>query len=132
MGLHSGRLAANRTIERSRPFHREWLLKFRGRDDRESLEALRDTMLASPQSELAPLGQDEVYLHDLAGFAVSREDGTALGLVSDVYELPSGLMLEVQGPRREFLLPYKREFIRQVDREGRRLVVAVPDGLLDL
>jgi len=41
-------------------------------------------------------------------------------------------MLEVQGPRREFLLPYKREFVREVDREARRLTVALPDGLLDL
>ena len=119
-------------IERSRPYHREWLIKFRGRDDRESLEPLRDTMLAASADQLAPLQPDEVYLHDLAGYAVSQEDGTALGLVSDVYEMPNGLMLEVQGPKREFLLPYKKEFVRQVDRENRRLVVAIPDGLLDL
>jgi ribosomal 30S subunit maturation factor RimM len=37
----------------------------------------------------------------------------------------------VQGPRREFLLPYKKEFVREVDREGRRLVVVPPDGLLE-
>jgi ribosomal 30S subunit maturation factor RimM len=55
-----------------------------------------------------------------------------VGLVSGLYELPAGLMLEVQGPRREFLLPYKREFVRGVDREARRLTVALPDGLLDL
>lgn len=119
-------------IERSRQYHREWLIKFLGRDSRESLETLRDTMLASKAEDLTPPGPGEVYIHDLAGFAVSREDGTALGLVSAVYELPGGLMLEVQGPRREFLLPYKAEFIRQVDPEARRLVVAVPEGLLDL
>ena len=73
---------------------------------------------------LTPPQGDEVYLHELAGFAVRQEDGTPLGLVSDVYDLPGGLMLEVQGPEREFLLPYKKEFVRQVDRENRRLVVA--------
>jgi 16S rRNA processing protein RimM len=119
-------------VEWSHQYHREWLMKFRGRDSRDSLEALRDTMLASRAENLTPLGPDEVYLHDLAGFAVGLEDGTPLGLVSDVYDLPGGLMLEVQGPKREFLLPYKKEFIRQVDRENRRLVVAIPEGLLDL
>jgi ribosomal 30S subunit maturation factor RimM len=38
----------------------------------------------------------------------------------------------VQGQKREFLLPYKKEFIRSVDRAERRLVVELPEGLLDL
>jgi len=58
-------------------------------------------------------------------------DETPLGLVSAVYELPAGLMIEVQGPRREFLLPYKKEFVRQVDRAGRKLVVTLPEGLIE-
>jgi ribosomal 30S subunit maturation factor RimM len=28
-------------------------------------------------------------------------------------------------------LPYKKEFVQQVDREGRRLTVTPPEGLLD-
>ena len=40
-------------------------------------------------------------------------------------------MLEVQGPKREFLLPYRKEFVRQVDRAARRLVVTLPEGLLE-
>ena len=119
-------------IERSRSYHREWLLKFRKVDDRDSLEPLRDHLLAAEADRLAPPEGDEVYLHELAGFAVRLEDGTALGLISSVYEITGGLMIEVQGPKREFLLPYKKEFIRQVDREARRLVVVIPDGLLDL
>jgi 16S rRNA processing protein RimM len=119
-------------VERSRPYHREWLLKFRGLESRDALEPFRGAFLALPAGELLPPVDDEVYLHELEGFAVQLEDGTAVGLVSGLYELPAGLMLEVQGPRREFLLPYKREFVRAVDREARRLTVALPDGLLDL
>jgi len=48
-----------------------------------------------------------------------------------VYELPAGLMIEVQGAKREFLLPYKKEFVREVDREARRLTVTPPEGLLE-
>jgi ribosomal 30S subunit maturation factor RimM len=40
-------------------------------------------------------------------------------------------MIEVQGPKREFLLPYKKQFVRRVDREGRRLVVVPPEGLIE-
>jgi 16S rRNA processing protein RimM len=84
-----------------------------------------------PPDQLNPLGKDEVYLHELDGFSVRLPDETPLGLVSAVYELPAGIMIEVQGPKREFLLPYKKEFVREVDRPGRRLVVTPPEGLLE-
>jgi 16S rRNA processing protein RimM len=80
---------------------------------------------------LPPPRGDEVYLHELEGFAVRLEDGTPVGLVSSLYEMPAGLIIEVQGPRREFLLPYKKEFVRDVDRAARRLTIAPPEGLLE-
>jgi len=119
------------TLERSRSYHREWLVRFAGIDHRDSLDPFRGQFLGVPQEVLGPLADDEVYLHELDGFSVRLADETPLGLVSAVYELPSGLMIEVQGPKREFLLPYKKEFVQQVDRAGRRLVVTPPEGLLD-
>ncbi|HEX5004447.1 MAG TPA: ribosome maturation factor RimM [Gemmatimonadales bacterium] len=118
-------------VARSRVYHREWLLKFDGVDDRAGLERYRDGFLAVPAGQAAPLADDEVYLHELNGFAVRLEDGTAVGLVTDYYETAGGLVVEVQGPKREFLLPYRKEFVVRVDRDARRLVIAPPDGLLD-
>jgi 16S rRNA processing protein RimM len=119
-------------VERSRAYHREWLLAFRGIENRDALEPWRGSFLGIPAEDLGPLAPEEVYLHELEGFAVQLEDGQAVGLVSRLYELPAGLTIEVQGPKREFLLPYKREFVRKVDRDARRLTVALPDGLLDV
>lgn len=118
-------------VERSRKYHREWLLKFAGVDHRDGLERYRDGFLAVPAGEATPLEADEVYLHELHGFAVRMEDGTPVGLVTDYYETAAGLVVEVQGPKREFLLPYRKEFVVSVDRAARRLVIAPPDGLLD-
>jgi len=131
VGLDGEVVAGPVTIERSRSYHREWLIKFVGADGREALEPWRGLFLAVPPERITPPAEDEVYLHELAGFSVRLPDGTPLGLVSSLYEMPSGLMIEVQGPKREFLLPYKKEFVRAVDREGRRLVVTPPEGLLE-
>jgi 16S rRNA processing protein RimM len=119
------------TVERSRSYHRQWLVKFSGIENREALDPIRGYLLGVPQEVLRPLGEDEVYLHELDGFSVRLADGTPLGLVSAVYELPAGITIEVQGPKREFLLPYKKEFVREVDRAGRRLVVTPPEGLIE-
>jgi 16S rRNA processing protein RimM len=118
-------------IERSRQFHREWLLKFKGVEHRAELDSWRGLFLAAPAASLRSPAEGEVYLHELEGFAVRDEAGNALGIVTALYELPSGLMIEVQGPKREFLLPFRKEFVLAVDRAERRLVVSVPEGLLE-
>jgi 16S rRNA processing protein RimM len=118
-------------VERSRAYHREWLLKFRGVESRDVLDQWRGQFLGAPASELAPPADGEVYVHELEGFAVREADGTALGLVSAAFDLPAGLTLEVQGARREFLLPFRKEFVREVDRVGRVLIVTLPVGMLD-
>jgi 16S rRNA processing protein RimM len=131
LNLEGETVAGPLTVERSRSYHREWLVKFAGVDNRDALDPYRGKFLGVPQETLGPLADGEVYLHELDGFSVRQPDGTPLGVVSAIYELASGLMIEVQGPKREFLLPYKKEFVREVDRAGRRLVVSPPEGLLE-
>lgn len=131
VGLDGETVAGPVRIERSRPYHREWLIKFEGADGRDALDPWRGLFLAVPADELVPPEGDEVYLHELEGFSVRLPDETPLGLVTAVYELPAGIMIEVQGPKREFLLPYKKEFVQQVDRGARRLVVTPPLGLVE-
>ena len=118
-------------IVRSRSFHRQWLVTFQGYADRNAVEEFRELLLSAPADTLTPPGDGEVYLHELAGFAVVEAGGEGLGVVTKVGDMPSGLMLEVQGRKREFLLPFRKEFVKQVDREGRRLVVELPEGLVE-
>ena len=131
LGLDGAVLGEPIVVERSRGYHREWLVKFLGVDDRDLMGQWRGQFLGAPAEELTPPAAGEVYLHELEGFAVRGEDGTAYGLVSGLLELPTGITLEVQGPKREFLLPFIKEFVREVRREERLLVVVLPEGLLD-
>lgn len=118
-------------VSRSRAYHREWLVAFRGRTDRNAVGGWQDRLLVAEAATLTPPEPGEVYLHELEGFAVMTRSGDALGVVSKVDELPTGVMLEVQGKRREFLLPFRREFVVEVDRDGRRLIVVLPEGLVE-
>jgi 16S rRNA processing protein RimM len=131
VNLEGETVAGPLRVERSRSYHREWLVKFAELESREALDQYRGLFLGVPTEALGPLAEDEVYLHELDGYSVRLADDTPLGLVSAVYELPAGLVIEIQGPRREFLLPYKKEFVQQVDRAGRKLVVTPPEGLID-
>lgn len=127
----AGREVTTVTVESARGYHREWLIRLAGHASREAVESLRERFLAVERSALRPLDDGEVYLQELVGFAVRDEADAALGIVSEVYDLPAGPVIEVQGSRREFLLPFRGEYVKHTDRDGRRLVVALPDGLLD-
>lgn len=131
MDLSGTLVAGPFPVERSRGYHRDWLLKVEGVEERDAWVPWRGFFIGVPQDRLPPPQDDEVYLHELAGFSVRNGAGDALGIVSDVYEMPAGVVIEVQGPKREFLLPYRREFVTAVDREARRLTVEPPAGLLD-
>jgi len=119
-------------VARSRPYHRQWLVAFQDHLDVGAVKPWGGLFLAVESTALKPPAEGEVYVHELAGFAVVDREGKALGLVTAVLEPPAGLMLEVQGPKREFLVPFRKEFVTGVDRAARKLVVALPEGLADL
>jgi 16S rRNA processing protein RimM len=119
------------TIVQARVYHRECLIRFKGHEDRDAVERYRGLFLALPRAELAPLGEGEVYQQELVGWSVRNEQDEPLGIISAVYDLPQGCTIEVQGPKREFLLPFRGEYVKRTDRATRQLVVTVPNGLLE-
>jgi 16S rRNA processing protein RimM len=127
----SGDLVGEVVITQARIYHRECLLKLKDHDSREAVDNYRQLFLAVAREDLAPLAAGEVYQQELIGWSVRDESDEPLGIVSEVYDLPQGPTIEVQGPKREFMLPFRSEYVKVVDREARRLVVAVPDGLLE-
>lgn len=120
------------TVARSRVYHRQWLVAFEDHLHVDAVKPWGGHFLAVEAQGLKPPAEGEVYLHELEGFAVVDAAGVPLGLVTAVLEPPAGLMLEVQGPKREFLVPFRKEFVTVVDRAARRLTVELPEGLTDL
>ena len=51
-------------------------------DDRDVAEIWRDRFLLLPADELEPLGEGEVYVHDLLGMRVELVSGEAVGTVA--------------------------------------------------
>jgi len=109
------------------------LVIFGGVEDRDAAEALRGLDLMEHRDNLEPPGEDEVYLHELEGLEVRGPAGETLGQVVAVYDLEPAPLLEVR--RREggvLMLPFRREFVPEVEIEEGWLVADPPEGLLDL
>ena len=119
-------------VEESRPFKGGWIVAFKDILDRNEAERWRERYVLAPPEELAPPAEDEIYVHDLLGMVVVLASSQeVIGTVSEVYEVPQSLMLDVRREKGSVLIPFRSEVVTHVDRAGRRLVIAPPEGLLE-
>lgn len=118
-----------------RSFNEGLLVGFDEVPERNAAEMWRGRYLLLPAEELPPPDEEEVYLHDLIGMRVELVDGMTVGTVSELYELPQGLALDVRRaePRDDetVLILYDDNTIASVDKERRVIVVTPAEGLLE-
>jgi 16S rRNA processing protein RimM len=119
------------TVSGSKPFKKGLIVQFEELQDRDSAELWRGRYLLAPFSELPPLQEDEVYLHDLIGMAVVSTTGEQIGSVTTFYELPQGIMLDVKTARESVIIPYRPEIIVKTDIGERTIVINDTLGFLD-
>jgi 16S rRNA processing protein RimM len=119
------------TVSQSKPFKNGLIVRFEELQDRDSAELWRGRYLLAPFSELPPLQEDEVYLHDLIGMAVVSTTGEQIGAVTTFYELPQGIMLDVKTARESVVIPYRPEIIVKTDIAERTIVINDTLGFLD-
>jgi 16S rRNA processing protein RimM len=118
-----------RTIENSRWQKGLAYLKLSGIDDREAAFALREQLLAIPESELEPLGEGQYYRFQLVGLAVETTAGAALGSVTDVLSTGANDVYVVRGERGEILVPATDDIVKEIDLARGRMVIEEVPGL---
>ncbi len=100
---------------------------------REDVEALRNTLLLVPVSDLPAIEDpDSYYDHQLVGLAARLADGTELGAVTAVRHEAQDLLVVRRPEHGELLVPFVSAIVPTVDLDGGFVVVDPPEGLLDL
>lgn len=115
------------TISDSRPYRRGWCIQFEELRDRGSAELWRGRYLLARFSELPPPQENEVYLHDLIGMTAVSKTGEPIGSVKTFYELPQGIVLDIDTRNGSVLVPYRPEAVVRTDVDAR--VVVINDSL---
>jgi 16S rRNA processing protein RimM len=109
------------TVAASRPQRDRFLVSFVGIEDREGAERLRGAVLLAPPRE----EPGTLWAHELIGATVVSVGGEELGVVEALEPNPASDLLVLAGGG---LVPLR--FVVSVE-PRRRVVVDVPDGLLD-
>lgn len=116
----------------ARPHKDFVLLKLNRVNAREQARDLVGGEVAVLKEWLPEPEDDEYYWADLIGLNVVEENGRALGRVENILSTPADDLLAVEFNGRELLVPFREEMIRDIDLEGRRILVSLPEGFLDL
>jgi 16S rRNA processing protein RimM len=113
--------------------HKEWLvLKFTGVHSISDAEALVGCELQVPRQERANLEIGWSYISDLIGCMVydsAREIGPVVDVRFGAGEAP---LLVVKAGAQEYEIPYAEAYLKTADLSGKRVDMALPEGLLEL
>lgn len=113
------------------------VLHFADVDTISDAERLAGLIVAIPLEERAALSEDEVYISDLVGCIlvdVAKPDRPAVvGEIEDVdRDAGPAPILMVRGACGEVLVPFAKSYLRKIDLDGKRVEMALPEGLVDL
>lgn len=118
---------------RSTRWHREdMLVTFEGYQTPEEVGVFRNKVVFVRAEDLPPLEDDEVYLHQLFGLRVIRDDDkTVLGTIVEIIETGANDVIVVQREDgKEVLLPYIDSVVLFIDTRKREMLVHLLPGLL--
>jgi 16S rRNA processing protein RimM len=108
------------------------LVGFAGITDRTAAGDLTGSWLSIDSSQLPETSDpDEFRDHDLIGLAVLTGDGATAGVVADVLHYGQDLLVVRRDEGQEFLVPFVKAIVPEVDLATGRLVIDPPPGLLD-
>jgi len=122
-------------IESVRWHNSTLLLGFAGFDDRNAGETLRNVKLLA-EVDLDDVEEDEYHIQQLIGltvFHVNPEKGSqSIGEVSGVITGVAQDLLEITKPNgREFLIPFVKALVPNVDLSLGKIFIDPPGGLID-
>jgi 16S rRNA processing protein RimM len=120
------------TMSSVRPTQGALLVFFDGIADRDAAQALSGSRVFVESSTLPPLEEGELYLYELVGVPAEDQTGRVVGTVTGLFDNHGQDVLVLRAADgSERLLPLADDTLTRFEREARRVVLKVPEGLWD-
>ena len=109
------------------------LLSFEGIGGQEAAAALAGGDLCVPAEQAVPAPADFYYSQEISGWRCEDLSGKSIGVVTNLEQTPAGPLLSIETVgKKEALVPFVRPIVVSVERDLRRIVLDLPEGLLEL
>lgn len=113
-------------------YHKNFvLLKFKGINNMEEAETIRDSFLEVDREDAIPLEEDTYYIVDLIGLEVYSDENKLLGKLEDIFNTGSNDIYVVKDELgKQLLLPAISDVIKQINIEEGKIIVHLIEGLM--
>ena len=106
-------------------------LKFKDHDRIEAVEGFKDSLITIPEEEKVKLPPGEFFLYEVIGFDV-YDKKEYLGKVKGFQDYGSGDLFVIDTKEKEILIPARKEFITNIDKENKQIELDLIEGFMDL
>jgi 16S rRNA processing protein RimM len=117
------------TLVSLRAQNRAWIGEFSEITDMDRARELAGKEIFIPRERLPLLPEGEYYRFQLIGLTVETKEGVMVGTLRDIFETGGNDVYVVDLGGKELLVPAIEDVICEIDLEGNRMVVDLPEGL---
>lgn len=114
-------------------YHKKFvIIKFKQLSNMNEAEKLKGSLLKITRDQLMPLVEGHYYIFEIIGLDVFDEAGTKLGKVKQVLQTGANDVYVIKASQgKDILIPALKTVVKEINTEANRMVVELPEGLLD-
>ncbi len=107
-------------------------VKFEDVDSEEEADRMIGCELYLPLNMLPKLEGNKFYFHEVIGFEVEDQRLGYIGEIVSINDTTAQPLFEILFEDREILIPMIDDFIVEVNRANKKIILNTPEGLVDL
>lgn len=100
--------------------------------NQEQIDQLKGRDVYLPLTLLPPLSGKQFYYHEVEGFEIQKPDGTSAGIIQRVNDRVPQPYFISKLQDTEINIPVVKDWIIEVNREEKKLIIDFPEGLLEV
>ncbi|MEN8764466.1 MAG: ribosome maturation factor RimM [Wenyingzhuangia sp.] len=107
-------------------------VRFETIDSEQDADAIMNSGIYLPLSFLPKLTGNKFYFHEIINFKAVDTVYGEVGVVKGINDTTAQPLFVIMKDGQEILIPMIDEFIKEIDRKGKRVVLCTPPGLIEM
>lgn len=107
-------------------------VQFEDVNNEEEADKLIGCEIYLPLSMLPKLEGNKFYFHEVIGFEIEDINVGVFGIIESINDSTAQPLFEVLNGSVKLLIPMIDQFLVKIDRENKKVVMDLPDGLIDM
>ncbi len=107
-------------------------VKFEDVDDEAEADSILNCDIYLPISMLPKLEGNKFYFHEVVGFEIEDQRLGVFGKIVSINDTSAQPLFEVLNGNVEILVPMIDQFLVKIDRENKKVIMDLPEGLVEM